>query len=355
MLAGVASLSPRPPNSQPRISHNGQASPAARWMLRHNFYLEFIFVNGHLLCVAARDTLTMQLPLSLGCSSSDCVVALQAAGRVSGSLAICVDVRPSSAPSSALSPVDSNPRFLVISTNGFFCDVFAHFLSALQLPLSDNTHANARASATEGSFVPRAEAIDSLLSFGCEGVFGFEDANLCALVTGDGIVILSQLLQVEPHSASSSALAPASASASALSDCVIDISPLENHHHVIITHMARSSSSYKLAAHIRHAQSATSSACVLTIPCFSSSSGAFPVSHLETCHHLIDASHYQPFPSHAFLSILPSGNMAVMSDFNSEAIQVIHLHIRNQSRSIICCRCMIVFFLLDHRGFLRED
>jgi hypothetical protein len=226
----------------PRISHIGQSSPSGHvtvafaccvclylrtarltfktgfWMLIHDVLLEILFINGHLVCASARDSLTCELPTYFG--AADCRVAMQAAGCVSGAFACYVNATPASPPSSSRLPSGASPRALVLTNHGMYCDIHSHFISAGHLPPAHSADMERNVN-VEDDCVSREAAIESLLSyisrhisysviyaahkllhtdihlrdrlfyslshirrFGCDGVFGCGDEGICAVITG---------------------------------------------------------------------------------------------------------------------------------------------------------------------------
>ncbi len=130
---------------------------------------------------------------------------------------------------------------------------------------------------------------------------------------GDGIVILSRLIQ-SPSSSATTTSVP----------FVVPLAPLDNNHEVIITHLARSNiSTYDIAMHIRHTQSATSCACLLSLSCDSSTGvNSSNSTFVQFSHLLLDVQHSQSFPSPPFLTLDRSGAFAFVSHVSAQKIQV---------------------------------
>jgi hypothetical protein len=170
----------------PRISHIGPSSPSGHstvahayfaclysravhltfeigfWMLIHDVLLEILFINGHLVCTAARDSVTCELPTYMG--AADCRVAMQAAGCVSGAFACYVNATPASPPSSSRLLAGPSPRALVLTNHGMYCDIHSHFISAGHLPLADSVDVERNVDVGDDC-VSREAAIESLLSY----------------------------------------------------------------------------------------------------------------------------------------------------------------------------------------------
>jgi hypothetical protein len=170
----------------PRISHIGPSSPSGHltvalaycacfysrtshltfetgfWMLIHDVLLEILFINGHLVCAAARDSVTCELPTYMG--AADCRVSVQAAGCVSGAFACYVNATPASPPSSSRLLAGPSPRALVLTNHGMYCDIHSHFISAGHLPPADSVDGKRNIDVGD-DFVSREAAIESLLSY----------------------------------------------------------------------------------------------------------------------------------------------------------------------------------------------
>ena len=127
-------------------------------MLIHDVLLDILFINGYLVCLAARDSLTCELPTYIG--AADCRVALQAAGCVSGAFACYVNATPSSSRPFA----GPSPQALVLTNHGMYSDIHSHFISAGHLPPADPVAHERSVNGGDGN-VSREAAIESLLSY----------------------------------------------------------------------------------------------------------------------------------------------------------------------------------------------